>query len=61
MTHRLGGAITGLAVLLCAIGVWRSSRGVRALRIMAVVAPLLVAAQILLMVLARLSYGMMGV
>ncbi|HTM21949.1 MAG TPA: COX15/CtaA family protein [Kofleriaceae bacterium] len=48
MTHRLGGAITGIAVLTCAIAVWRSSRGVRSLRIMAALAPVLVAAQIAL-------------
>jgi heme a synthase len=48
MTHRLVGALTGIAVLACAIGVWRSARGVRSLRIMALLAPLLVAAQITL-------------
>jgi cytochrome c oxidase assembly protein subunit 15 len=48
MTHRLVGALTGIAVLACAIGVWRSARGVRSLRIMALLAPLLVAAQIAL-------------
>ena len=51
MTHRLGGVIAGLAVFMCAFGVWRASRGVRAMRLLALAAPLLVSIQFTLGVL----------
>ncbi len=51
MTHRLGGVISGLAVFLCAFGVWRAARGARTLRLLAIAAPVLVSIQFTLGVL----------